>query len=141
MKKNGESFRMFQIILVFWLEIIKIMYLFDIGMFELSMVLSVFDFVYILKRLQFVCVCVCEVFFFLFCPVAQVVEMSGQVAPSCHLWGVCVFPFNNSLLFCCCVCMLLLLKSSFCVWLCFKKNCPHVILCFVTPCGVSVDIL
>lgn len=42
-KENGESCRMFQIILVFWLGIIKIMYLFDIGMFELGMVLLVFD--------------------------------------------------------------------------------------------------
>jgi hypothetical protein len=63
-KENEESFRMFQIILVFWLGMIKIMYLFDIGMFELSMVLSVFDFVYVLKRLQFVCVCVCVCVYF-----------------------------------------------------------------------------
>jgi len=64
---NGESFIMFQIILVFWLGIIKIMYLFDIGMFELGMVLLVFDFVYILKRLQFVCVSVSFFFSILSC--------------------------------------------------------------------------
>jgi hypothetical protein len=59
-KKSGESFRMFQIILVFLAWNYQIMYLFDIGMLEFSMVLLVFDFVYVLiKWLQFVCVCVC----------------------------------------------------------------------------------
>jgi hypothetical protein len=95
-KESGESFRMFQIILVFLAWNYQIMYLFDIGMLELSMVLLVFDFVYVLiKWLQFVCVCVCVWgggCGFLFCLVAQVVETSGQVAPSCDLW-VCVFPF------------------------------------------------
>jgi hypothetical protein len=57
-KESGESFRMFQIILVFWLRMITIIYLFDIGMIELSMVLFVFDFVYVLKRLQFLGGCV-----------------------------------------------------------------------------------
>ncbi len=59
MKESGESFRLFQILFLFFLAWnYQIMYLFDIGMVELSMVLLVFDFVYVLiKRLQFVCVC------------------------------------------------------------------------------------
>ncbi len=65
-------------------------------------------------------VCVCGgVFFLQFCPVAQGVVPSGQVAQSCD---VCVnFHYINSLVFGFCLCVFFLFNPSLCEWFSFKK--------------------